>query len=135
MEAIDLLTNLANTGITLQPVGDQLRVEGELTNKLRELIRQKKSDLTRLLDLKQEAGSDWDWIARDATRLAAWADLVQTNRLRERGEAPPHWTAKTTCKHCGPVPIWPGCPPKVSGCPWCFNRVSGKPMPKSFEYG
>ena len=135
MEAIDLLTNLTVAGITLQPVGDQLRVEGELTSKLRELIRQKKPDLTRLLDLKQEAGSDWDWIARDANRLAAWADLVQTNRLRKRGEVPSHWTAETTCRHCGPVPIWPGCAPTVTGCPWCFNRLAGLPMPKSLEDG
>ncbi len=50
------------------------------------------------------------------------AELVEIVQMRERGETPPHYTATTTCKHCGPVPIWEGCPPEVLGCPWCFNR-------------
>ncbi len=59
----------------------------------------------------------------------AMAHAIQTRRMRERGEVPAHYTATTTCKHCGPVPIFPGVPATVLGCPWCFNRVQGLPVP------
>ena len=57
------------------------------------------------------------------------AELVEIIQMRARGEIPAHYTSTTTCKHCGPVPIWNGCPPEVQGCPWCFNRNKGLPMP------
>ena len=57
--------------------------------------------------------------------------LLETIRMRERGEAPPYYTSMTTCKRCGPVPIWPGCPEEVLGCPWCLNRRKGLPIPNA----
>ena len=57
------------------------------------------------------------------------AELIEIVKMRERGETPAHYTFTTTCKHCGPVPIWDGCPPEVNGCPWCFNRIKGSPIP------
>ena len=34
-----------------------------------------------------------------------------------------------------PVPIFQGSPSKVDGCPWCFNRNAGLPMPvQGFNY-
>ena len=57
------------------------------------------------------------------------AELGEIIRMRARGEIPAHYTSTTTCKHCGPVPIWDGCPPEVQGCPWCFNRIEGLPIP------
>lgn len=51
--------------------------------------------------------------------------------MRERGEIPTHYTTETTCRHCGVVPIWEGCPPDVLGCPWCFNRHKGLPIPRT----
>ena len=83
----------------------------------------------RLDELQAEAGSDWPHISETPERLEAYAELVRTARMIRIGQVPPHWTAGTTCKHCGPVPIWPGCAPKVSGCPWCFNRVQGLSVP------
>ena len=130
MLAVDLLSNLAKQGYDLEADGSELIVEGpELTPDLCDLIRETKPALCQLLNLKTAAGPDWTWIAQDADKLAEFAELVQTNRMRRLGQVPPHWTAETTCRHCGTVPIWPGCPPKVSGCPWCFNRVAGDPMP------
>ena len=130
MLAVDLLSNLAKQGYDLEADGSELIVEGpELTPDLCDLIRETKPALCQLLNLKDEAGADWAWIAADPIKLAEFAELVQTNRLRRLGEVPPHWTAETNCRHCGPVPIWPGCAPVVSGCPWCFNRVAGDPMP------
>ena len=58
------------------------------------------------------------------------AELIEIVQMRERGEIPAHYISTTTCKHCGPVPIWNGCPPEVQGCPWCFNRIKGLPIPK-----
>jgi hypothetical protein len=62
--------------------------------------------------------------------LRALAHAVQASRMRERGEIPPGWTATTHCSHCGRVPIFQGCPNAVNGCPWCFNRVAGRPIPQ-----
>ena len=57
-------------------------------------------------------------------------EMLRIQGLRERGVVPDHYTSVTDCRHCGPVPIWDGCPPQVLGCPWCLNRVSGSPMPQ-----
>ncbi len=55
---------------------------------------------------------------------------IQTRRMRERGEVPPHYTEVTVCAHCGPIPIFPDAAARVLGCPWCFNRVAGLPVPR-----
>ena len=62
-------------------------------------------------------------------------DMVAIVEMRERGIVPDHYTSGTECKHCGPVPIFGGCPPQVAGCPWCINRVSGLPMPQRNKSG
>ena len=64
---------------------------------------------------------------RDAEIEAHLSLIIE---MRERGQIPNHYTSTTTCKHCGPVPIWDGCPPEVLGCPWCFNRHKGLPIPE-----
>ena len=58
------------------------------------------------------------------------ADMVAITEMRERGIVPDHYTATTNCKHCGPVPIFEGNWPESDGCPWCFNRLQGLPIPK-----
>lgn len=60
----------------------------------------------------------------------AFADLVAITEMREKGQVPAHYTATTKCRHCGPVPIFEGCPPKVDGCPWCLNRLAGRAIPR-----
>ncbi len=64
------------------------------------------------------------------TSDSAIMDVIAIVEMRERGIVPDHYTATTECAHCGPVPIWPGLPAKVLGCPWCFNRRAGIPIPK-----
>lgn len=59
--------------------------------------------------------------------LTALAAMVQARRIMERGGIPDRWTAQTTCNRCGPVPIFPGCPSEVIGCPWCFVRHKAVP--------
>ncbi len=60
-------------------------------------------------------------------------EMVAIMEMREKGVTPDHYTSTPTCKHCGPVPIWDGCPPNVQGCPWCLNRHRGLPIPKPNE--
>ncbi len=77
-----------------------------------------------LTELKEAAGPDWPEVEADPKLAEALAHAVQTRRMRERGEVPPHYTAGTVRAGCGPVPIWEGAPEKVLACPWCFNRVA-----------
>jgi len=84
-----------------------------------------------LADLQQAAGPDWAEIKNDPATLEALARSITIRRMRECGEVPPDYTATTVCRHCGPVPIYPGVAEHVQGCPWCLNRAKGLPMPKA----
>ena len=81
-------------------------------------------------------GSEWSELLENINgeleehQVPIAADMVAIIEMRERGIVPDHYTSETECKHCGPVPIFPGCPPQVDGCPWCFNRLRGLPMPE-----
>ena len=79
--------------------------------------------------LEREAGDDWDKVSNDPAQLVAFADSLAIVQIRESGAVPNHYTATTECSHCGPVPIFEGLPAKVFGCPWCFNRIKGLPIP------
>ena len=71
-------------------------------------------------------------LIRAVSRLVAEGqelELLMIGEMRERGIVPDHYTAITKCKYCGPVPIFDGLPEKVNGCPWCFNRIKGLPIP------
>ncbi len=81
-------------------------------------------------ELRREAGDDWDDVSNNPAQLVAFADSLAIVQIRESGGVPDSYTSTTECKHCGTVPIWPDCPPQVNGCPWCFNRLQGLPMPK-----
>ena len=88
---------------------------------------------TRLLresrdELRRAAGDDWEEFSVPA-KIIGFADSLATEQIREAGSVPDHYTGITKCKRCGPVPIFPGCPPKVNGCPWCFNRIKGLQIP------
>jgi hypothetical protein len=83
-----------------------------------------------LAELEEAAGEDWPEVRDDPTVLQALAHAVVTRRQRERGECPPHWTERCECAGCGPVYLWPGSPARVLGCPWCFNRAEGRPIPR-----
>ena len=56
-------------------------------------------------------------------------EMLCIQDMRSRGVIPDHYTESTTCRRCGPVPIFPGVPTMVDGCPWCFNRLRGLPIP------
>lgn len=81
-------------------------------------------------ELRKLAGKDWPELDANPALLECFAEIVSIRKMRERGKVPPSYTATTTCRHCGPVPIFPGVAEKVEGCPWCFNRAAGRPVPR-----
>ncbi len=82
-------------------------------------------------------GSEWSELLENKSReleehqIPVATDMVAIIEMRERGIVPDHYNSETECKHCGTVPIFEGCPPKVMGCPWCFNRHTGLPVPNN----
>lgn len=138
MAAPDILTILRGNGLTLTADGGNLLAgpKAALTDETRALIRAHKAALVELVkteDLQAAAGDDWADIKDDPEALAALAKAISIQRLRERGEIPAHYTDTTTCKHCGTVPIFEDVPERVEGCPWCFNRAAGLPLPKALH--
>jgi len=96
---------------------------GALTDKTDK--RASVSSVSRWSELFETSSND---LKPDEVPIAA--ELVEIVQMRERGDIPTHYTSTTTCKHCGPVPIWNDCPPEVQSCPWCFNRINGLQIPK-----
>ena len=84
-----------------------------------------------LADIQDAAGPDWCEVEANPVLFETVARAVATRRMRERGEVPAHYTSTTVCRHCGLVPIFPGVPETVDGCPWCFNRAAGRPIPST----
>ncbi len=139
-----LLKKVEQFGIRLEVRGDKLRAEVPENLLTLELVAEFKAHKAEILatliaqdhglplaDLKQAAGPDWPEIENDPATLKALANSITTRRMRERGEVPPDYIAATVCRHCGPVPIYQGIAERVLGCPWCFNRAKGLPVPKA----
>ncbi len=132
MSALPILSELSDKGLRVRVDGPDLVLSPKkaLTPNLASRIKQEKPALIQSLEeIKRKAGSDWDEIADDPEQLKAFAELLMIGEMRERGIVPDHYTAETNCARCGTVSIWPGCPPQVDGCPWCFNRLKGLSIP------
>ena len=80
-------------------------------------------------------GSEWSELLENKNgeleehQIPVATDMVAITEMRERGIVPDHDASEAECNHCGPVPLFEGCPPQVNGCPWCFNRIKRLPMP------
>ena len=85
------------------------------------------SEVYRLMDNDDRA----EYCAGELSieELQEFSMSITNRRLRKQGIIPSHYTAKTDCPGCGTVPIFENAPPSVLSCLWCFNRVSGRPMP------
>ncbi len=94
-----------------------------------ELAEVAKAHGLTLTELEKAAGSDWLEVKADPKLAHAFANAIQTRRMRERGQVPSNYTSVTVCAGCGPVPIWVGAPEHVLACPWCFNRLAGRSIP------
>ncbi len=84
-------------------------------------------------ELRQSAEDDWEELSGDPAKLIAFADLLAITQIRESGNCPDTYTATTTCRNCGDVPIFENCLPKVDGCVWCMNGLTAPPIPGAKE--
>ena len=101
-----------------------------MTDVLRHRVWVNKQPLmSALVRLQRLAGPDWPAFEAYPARLKAFAEMVMISEMREQGIVPDHYTSETECKHCGPVPIFPGCPPKIMACVWCINGLAAPPVP------
>ncbi len=80
-------------------------------------------------ELQQAAADDWSEVSNDPAQLVAFADSLAIVQIRKSGGVPDTYVSVTTCQNCGPVPIWPGCPPRVKECPWCMNGLTAPAIP------
>ena len=81
--------------------------------------------------LAAEDIDDWRSGAISAESLAAFARSLVQRREMDQGKRPEHFTEQATCKHCGPIWLWFS--GEVLGCPWCWNRVAEKPIPRPYS--
>lgn len=135
MNAGQIMSELSELGVTVRVQGRELALiapKGALTPTLVSRVKKEKPALLISLDkFREKAGDDWEEISNDPDQLKVLTELLMIEDMRQKGICPDHYTVETVCKRCGTVPIWPGCPSEVLGCPWCFNRLMGLPMPKS----
>ncbi|MDO8706034.1 MAG: hypothetical protein Q7J84_13915 [Sulfuricaulis sp.] len=80
--------------------------------------------------LHRAAGKDWPQLLADPDQLAVFRAVLACTETRRAGRRPEYYTQASECKDCGWVWLWPGAPTRVLGCPWCFNRASGLPIPR-----
>lgn len=147
-----LLADLNSQGVRLRLDGSVLNASprSKVTAAIKRIIRDNKAALVDYLSssapandpphhsydpaflgrLQTELGDDWDEISSDPAQLEAAAELLRTDECRRAGRIPPHYTATTICQGCGPVPIFEGTAGHVLGCPWCYNRTKGLPIPR-----
>jgi hypothetical protein len=65
--------------------------------------------------------------ATDET-LTSYLHALQTTADRKAGIVPEGYNDVAYCEECGPV--WLFTPGAFHGCPWCWNRAHGKPIPR-----
>lgn len=89
----------------------------------------------KLSVVKESLGNDWVTLKKDWGTLEAIFSAISDIKTRERGEIPAAYTDTTICKDCGEIPIPPSmrCDGYVLGCPWCFNKTNGLPIPKPVQ--
>jgi hypothetical protein len=78
--------------------------------------------------LAPEDITDWQQGTLNNEALAAFARSLVQRQLMEQGQVPGHYTEKAHCQQCGPVWLWLAT--DVLSCPWCFNRLQDKPIPR-----
>lgn len=63
-----------------------------------------------------------------AANMSAFARSLVQRREMEKGLVPAHYTERASCAQCGEVWLWFS--GEVLGCPWCWNRIRGRPIPR-----
>ena len=137
MSAFPAISEISEQGISARNEGDELVLsapKGTLTPEVIAKLKSRKPELLRSLkELQERAGPDWEDVSGDPAKLKAFAERVMITDMRQRGIVPDHYTATTNCRRCGPVPIFEDWEPELDGCPWCFNRIMGLPIPATSQ--
>ncbi len=83
-------------------------------------------------ELVAVAGQDWGAMKSDYAQIKALAGAVYKQRIMREGKVPEDYSSTTYCKCCGLVlmPLSLSGGGNVLGCPWCWNKAYGWPMPK-----
>lgn len=141
-DAETLLNYAENLGIKFTPNGSQLDIDAPkklLTPELIKYIKQYKNEILLSLhnydfteiELKEKCGGEWQELITNRQTLRAFANALYKQKIMEQSLVPPNYTHSMICVHCGIVP----CPPEFEdgkealGCPWCFIRAQGLPIP------
>ena len=83
--------------------------------------------------LKEFLNDDWNDYKDNFEALEIWADLLFKNHLIKQGIVPDNFIAYTHCNSCGDVYVPPALvnDGSILGCPWCWNRIEGLPIPST----
>ena len=142
MQPAHVIETLRADGIHLHANGDRVVAvpASSLTDVHRHLIRQHKAELLASLSaantdddlemLRTAAGPDWPAIKGDPGAIAALRTALDVERARAEGIPPEGYTQASHCGGCGDVLLWQGAPARVAACPWCQNRLAGRPIPR-----
>lgn len=71
---------------------------------------------------------DWSQGQIANETLITFARAMALRLRMDQGKRPTHYTKRATCQHCGPIWLWFS--GNVAGCPWCWNRISDKSIPR-----
>jgi len=147
VSAAGVLAELRQAGLEVVPAGDSIRLRGNVSGVAADLLdraRSAKPEILvilglreRLVDLAVLAGIELNIVNElddadvaacksesDAT-LNTYLAAMARRRAMAQGITPEGWMAVVECRGCGPVLLWPGCPPQVIACPWCRHRKAG----------
>ena len=138
-----LLEKLRQQGSAAIPANQAIRSVTDVRNSRNrknsepnDLVRQRLLDLAAAADIDEGVihglpQDDIDACAAesDAT-LTTYLQVLVRRKAMGDGIVPDGWTAGVACRGCGPVLLWPECPPKLIACPWCLIRKAGKPLPR-----
>jgi len=81
--------------------------------------------------LAKEDLTDWcnSKISRDT--LFVFAKSHAHRKELNQGKVPSHYKKIATCIRCGP--IWYDTTATITSCPWCYNRLANKPIPRPID--
>jgi len=127
--------NTANLPPGLAELAGLARPSIKITQAAAEAVKGQSGHITAatlLSKLAPEDFTDLEACSDPLPFLRSFAIACVWTAFRRQGIAPPTWTEAAHCDKCGPVYLW--APIKVTGCPWCWNRLHGVNIPRPEHY-
>lgn len=78
--------------------------------------------------LSSEDINDWCNSDISTSSLLVFAQSLAQSKIIQQGQVPAHFKSQAICLACGP--IWFDEVKVMAICPWCYNRLSDKPIPR-----